>query len=112
GLGVGPPRLFHDERHTGVDKETKDLRHVAMPAQRDDEFRLRRLDHLPVVGDRGAAKLFGALPGDPRRAVGDPDDVAPEIPQNAQIRGVIDRMPTPPLRDSTALWDGPGVPPA
>src|ERR1700730_16733933 len=81
GLRVGPPRLFHDERHTGVDKKPKDLRHVAMPAQRDDEFRLRRLDHLPVVGERGAAKLFGALPGDPRRAVGDPDDVAPEIPR-------------------------------
>ena len=45
---IGPPRLFHDERHTGADEKTKDLRHVAMPAQRDDKFRLRRLDHLPV----------------------------------------------------------------
>jgi hypothetical protein len=83
-----------------------------MPAQRDDEFRLRRLDHLPVVGERGAAKLFGALPGDLRRAVGDPDDVAPKIPQNAQIRGVIDRMPMADLGDGDALWDGHGGPPA
>src|ERR1700739_4901550 len=29
GLGVGPPRLFHDERHTGADEKAKDLRHVA-----------------------------------------------------------------------------------
>ena len=65
-----------------------------------------------VVGERGAAKLFGALPGDPRRAVGHPDDVAPEIPQNAQIGGVIDRMPMADLGDGDALWDGHGGPPA
>jgi hypothetical protein len=90
----------------------KDLRHVVMAAQCDGEFRLCCLDHLPIVGERGAAKLFGAFPGDPRSAVGDTDNVAPNIPQNAQIRGVIDRMPMTDLGDGDALWDGHGGSPA
>jgi hypothetical protein len=55
----------------------KDLRHVVMAAQCDGEIRLCCLDHLPIVGEPGAAKLFGAFPGDPRIAVGDTDNVAP-----------------------------------
>ena len=54
--------------------------------------------------------MLGALSGDLRGAVGDPDDVASEIPQDVQIRGVIDGMPMADLGDSDAFWDGHGGP--
>ena len=55
-----------------------------MPAQGDDKFGPRRLDHPTIVGEGRAAEALGARPGDPLVAVGDPDDVASEIAQDAQ----------------------------
>ena len=57
GLRVGPPGLLHQERNPRLDQKTKLRRHGRMVSERDDELRLRLLDHRAVVGERRAPVL-------------------------------------------------------
>ena len=111
GVGVGTPRLFHDEWEAGGDQKAKSLGHVAVPAEGNDEFRSRRLDHPAVVGEGRAAKALGTVSGDPFGAVGDPDDVASEIPQDAEISRIVSRVPMAHVDRGDAFRDAHGGPP-
>ena len=100
-----PARLLHYERHSGIDQEAEDIRHIAVPTERDHKFRPRRLDHLTIVGERRAAEPFGALYGNSLGAVGNADDVAFELPQYPQIRRVVGGVPMAHFNSGDALWD-------
>src|SRR5262249_12085527 len=101
--GVGAPGLFHQERNAGIDQKAKGLRHIAMPAERHDKLRPRRLDHPAIVGKRRASEALGAVLDDALVAVGDPDDIASEIAQHAQIRRVVSGMPVTDVDRGDAL---------
>ena len=60
-----------------------------MTAQCNDKFRPCRLDHLAKIGEWRAAEAIGTILCDSFGAVRDPDDVAPQIPQDAEIGSVV-----------------------
>ena len=103
GIGIGAPGLLHHEWHARANEKAEDFRHVAVTAERNDEFRFRHFDHLAIVSERNAAKAVGAVLSNPLRAVRDPYDVAPQIPQDAEIGGVVGRVPVADVNRGNAL---------
>ena len=92
GLRVDPPGLLHQERNPRLDQKTKLRRHRRMMSERDDELRLRLLDHRAVVGERRAAVLPRPLRGHGgirRVNAGDVELLALQDPQIVGRRGGV-----------------------
>ncbi len=58
-----PPELFRQEGNAGIDQIPERAGHVHVAIQGQHELRPGLVDHLAVVGERGAAAAFGSIFG-------------------------------------------------